>query len=89
MAKFYTNLTGQYVTSLPPGTTHTRDDLPAPGVHYQIHTVYLHEGAPYCLAEITSWPDAVNDPPQSIEFYARTIGMLYELVAKPPWENKC
>ena len=92
MSKFFTSLVDRNLVPIPESTeflSHggARADLPQ-GVVYQIHTVYLEEGEPRCIAEKVDAttvlthanPEKFAEAPDSVRVWVSHFDVLWRLI---------
>lgn len=83
MSKFYSNLAGREINTVPSGIVHSRDDLPDSAAIYTIHTVYIgDDGEPVVYAELTD-DERVADPatlPKQVRVWVAMFDTLWNLL---------
>lgn len=82
--RFESNLLGRTINANPPGILHLNKDLPDNAALYQVHTIYLDEGMPAVIAELTDESNVAEGgyAPDSVKVLMAHFGMLYNLHPK-------
>ena len=79
--RFESSLMGRTINANPPGILHLNKDLPDSAALYQVHTIYVDEGMPAVIAELTDESNVEEGgyAPDSVKVLMAHFGMLYNL----------